>query len=169
MILALATLAFGAALAAQAPPVASPVPQDAALNAEFVKLEREMMDARVRYADPANAEDGGRSLAELEGFLAPEYMLTMSSRPAQPIGRADWLARARRYPIQEFRQRDLVARRLGHTVVTSLAHRQRAGVGAQQADRSGELWLVDIWRRVDGRWRVASRYSGKVEEAKGGN
>jgi len=167
MILA---VAFGVALAAQAPAVvASPVPQDAALNAEFVTLEREMMDARVRYADPANAEDGGRSRAALEGFLTPEYMVTVSSRPAQPIGRADWLARARRNTIQEFRQRDLVARRLGHTVVTSLVHWQKAGVGPQQTDRSGEFWLVDIWRRVDGRWKVAARYSGKVEEAKGGN
>ena len=163
MSLVLASLAFAAVLAAQSPASA---PADAALDAEFAALERAWMDALVRHADPANkaaAETG----SALESFLAPEYALIVSAQPTRPIGRADWLTSAGRYVIHEFRQRDVVARRIGDTVVASLVHWQRASVGAAGVDRSGEFFLVDVWRKIDGRWKVASRYSGKVEEARG--
>lgn len=163
----LAVLAFGAALAALAPAAAPAVSEDAALTAEFVTLEREWMEALVRHADPRNAGGSGPTLTALESFLAPEYALIVSAQPMQPIARADWLRNAGRYVIQEFRQRDLFARRIGDTVVTSFVHWQRATVGQQQVERSGEFWIVDVWRRVDGRWKVASRYSGKVEDPRG--
>jgi hypothetical protein len=42
---------------------------------------------------------------------------------------------------------------------------QRATVGPPNArrDRSGDFWIVDVWRQVGGKWLVAARYSGKVE------
>jgi hypothetical protein len=161
MILVLLPIVLSAAITAQAP-----APADATLGAEFVALEREWMDALVRHADPRNA-GAASTLATLEGYLAPEYVLVVSAQPSRLISRADWLANADRYVIHEFRQRDLVARRIGDTVVTSLVHWQRATVGQPPVERSGEFFIVDVWRKVDGRWKVASRYSGKVEEPRG--
>lgn len=140
--------------AAQRPAPLPPTAEEAALNAEFAKLGHDWMMALQR-------ED----YVALEKFLAPEYALIVSSEPTRVIARKAWLENSRMYKVHEFFQSGLVARRVGETVVTSFVHKQKATVGPNKVDRSADFWIVDVWRKVDGAWKVASRYSGKVEEA----
>jgi ketosteroid isomerase-like protein len=131
---------------------------DEALSKEFAAREQEWMSALRN-----------RDYKKTESFLAPEYVLIVSDIATRPISREQWIRNLPQYNLHEFTQRDIVARRVGDTVVVSLLHTQKATVGSQgrRMDRSGEFWIIDVWRRVDGQWKVASRYSGIGEPTPG--
>jgi hypothetical protein len=130
---------------------------DRELTAQFAKLEHDWMDC-LRRGDHAKTAS----------FLAPEYVLIIAAHPTTPISRDQWVKSLPAYTMPEFRQAHFVARRINDTVVTSFVHYQKAtvGPGHSREDRSGFFWVVDIWRQVDGEWKVASRYTYKVEGEK---
>lgn len=104
----------------------------------------------------------------LEQLLAPEYALTVSARPSDPISRADWLALIPKYNVQTFEIRGVQVRCLREAIpgrcelaAVSSINTQKADVGGQ--DRSGEFFIVDIWSYRDGKWMVGARYSGRTE------
>lgn len=104
----------------------------------------------------------------LEQLLAPEYALTVSARPGNPMPRADWLALIPKYNVQTFEIRGVQARCLREATpgrcelaAVSSINAQKADVGGQ--DRSGEFFIVDIWSYRDGKWMVSARYSGRTE------
>lgn len=127
---------------------------DQTLTEQFAQLEHDWMES-LRAGD----------FAKTESFLAPEYVLIIAAHPTTPVSRDQWLNSLPSYTMPEFRQHHLVARRLGDTVVTSFVHRQTATVGPPDArqDRSGDFWVVDVWRQIDGQWKVASRYTYKAD------
>ena len=126
---------------------------DQALTEQFAQLEHDWMES-LRAGD----------FARTESFLAPEYVLIIAAHPTTPISRDQWVNSLSSYTMPEFRQHHLVARRLGDTVVTSFVHHQTATVGTPDArqDRSGAFWVIDVWRQIDGAWKVASRYTYKA-------
>lgn len=104
----------------------------------------------------------------LEQLLAPDYTLTVSARPSNPMPRADWLALIPNYNVQTFAIRDVQVRCLREAApgrcelaAVSSINTQKADVGGQ--DRSGEFFIVDIWSYRDGTWMVSARYSGRTE------
>lgn len=104
----------------------------------------------------------------LEQLLAPEYALTVSARPSNPMQRADWLALIPKYNVQTFEIRSVQVRCLREAkpgkcelAAVSSINTQKADVGGQ--DRSGEFFIVDIWSHRDGKWMVSARYSGRTE------
>lgn len=109
-----------------------------------------------------------KNIKQLESILAPEYALTVSARPNDPMQRADWLALIPRYNVQHFEIRGVQARCLRETrpgtcelAAVSSINTQKADVGGQ--DRSGEFFIVDIWSYRGGVWMVSARYSGRTE------
>ena len=126
--------------------------RDDALTAEFEALEHAWAEALVR-----------RDRAALELFVAPDYVLIISTAPDQLVARDAWLAQAvGSYRIEHFRIERLHARLLADGLVAvSLLFEQRANVG--DIDRSGVFFLVDIWRRGAARWEVVARYSARPE------
>lgn len=103
--------------------------------------------------------------ATLEDSLAPDFALIVSATPAQQLDRAAWLATAcTRYRASEFQYRDVQVRDLGGglAVMSSVAEFTAEIDGVP---RNGPLFLVDVWRRAEGRWRVCARYSSSPEEA----
>jgi hypothetical protein len=126
--------------------------RDDALTAEFEALEHAWAEALVR-----------RDRAALELFVAPDYVLIISTAPDQLVARDAWLAQAvGSYRIEHFRIERLHARLLADGLVAvSLLFEQRASVAG--VDRSGVFFLTDIWRRGTARWEVVARYSARPE------
>lgn len=111
-----------------------------------------------------------KNISVLEALLAPEYALTVSARPSDPIPRSEWLALLPKYNVQRFEIQGVQVRCLeiardGHCELASVSsiNKQDADVGGQ--DRSGEFFIVDIWAQRSGKWMVLSRYSGRTEAA----
>lgn len=101
----------------------------------------------------------------LERSLAPDYALIVSATPSHQLDRANWLGTAcSRYKATEFTYRDVQVRDLGGgmAIMSSIADFQAEIDGFP---RNGPLFLVDVWRRMDGRWRVCARYSSNPEPA----
>lgn len=115
------------------------------------RLQQEWMNAWVR-----------QDVASIEQILAPEYTLTISSMPARPITRQQWIEMLPRYTSQGFEYRDMRVRLLGDVAVVSSIGR---GIGAKVdgVDRSFPFFLTDIWKKRDGRWQVVARYSSIPE------
>lgn len=111
-----------------------------------------------------------KNISVLEALLAPEYALTVSARPSDPIPRSEWLALLPKYNVRRFEIRGIQVRCLQlasagpcELAAVSSINKQDADVGGQ--DRSGEFFIVDIWAQRSGKWMVLSRYSGRTEAA----
>lgn len=103
--------------------------------------------------------------ATLEAILAPDYALIVSATPTVLMDRQTWLATCDRYIAEHFTYRDVVVRQLAPdmAVMSSVAVFAAAIDGI---DRSGELFLVDVWQRGGtGGWQVCTRYSSQPEPA----
>jgi ketosteroid isomerase-like protein len=101
--------------------------------------------------------------AVLEAILAPDYALIVSARPHQRFERQAWLDTCETYIATSFAYRDVQVRELAPGIAVM------SGIAVQEAtldgtDRSGEFWIVDVWRRnPDGAWQVCARFSGSPE------
>ena len=131
--------------------------QDSQLIKQFTDLENTFARA---YQE--------KNTALLEQILDPEYALTVSARPSDPVPRADWLALIPKYNVQHFEIRGVQVRCLRTALsgscelaAVSSINKQMADVGGQ--DRSGEFFIVDIWAHREGKWKVSARYSGRTE------
>lgn len=109
-----------------------------------------------------------KNLPALEAILGPEYTLTVSARPGNPVKRAQWLALIPNYNVRGFDIHDVQvqclqfdAQRTCELAAVSSINKQQADVGGQ--DRSGEFFIVDIWAHQKANWVVLSRYSGRTE------
>lgn len=104
--------------------------------------------------------------AVLEQSLAPDFVLIVSAMPMQQLDRATWIATScTRYTASAFRYRDVQVRDLGGgiAVMSSIAEFTAEVDGIP---RNGPLFLVDIWRQIDGgKWQVCTRYSSNPEPA----
>ncbi|RST31318.1 nuclear transport factor 2 family protein [Sphingomonas ginkgonis] len=107
--------------------------------------------------------------ATLEKFLAPDFALIVSATPNHRLERTNWLNTAcTRYRASEFRYRDVQVRDLGDGIaaMSSIAE-FKAEIDGDP--RTGPLFLVDVWRRMEGCWRVCTRYSSAPEDVRTGS
>jgi ketosteroid isomerase-like protein len=95
--------------------------------------------------------------AALEMILDKDFALRIADDPGRRIDRKEWLATIAVYNTRSFRIHALQAREFGNVAVVSQMIRQRADV--QGVDRSGDFFIVDVWRRRGTKWKVAARYS----------
>ena len=105
-----------------------------------------------------------RDAKVLEEILAPDFALVVSAIPSVRLKRADWLQTAcTRYLASSFAYQDVQVRELGPglAVMSSIAE-FRAQIDG--VPRNGPLFIVDVWRHDEGRWRVCARYSSSPEQ-----
>lgn len=104
--------------------------------------------------------------AVLEDSLAEDFALVVSATPEERFERSRWLETCEIYRATQFRYEAVQVRRLAPdvAVMSSLGVQQASLAGT---DRSGTFFLVDVWRREDGRWRVCARYSSHPEPGRG--
>lgn len=96
-----------------------------------------------------------RDLPSLEGLLAAEYVLQAPGLGRMP--RASWLTALPDYEITSYSFDEIRVHMYGETAVMQSRYRQQATYRGE--DRSGELFLTDVWVRRHGRWQVVARHS----------
>jgi hypothetical protein len=133
--------------------------EDTALLAHIRQLEHAWMQALK-----------DRQWEKLEEFLAPEYTLRVSDAPAVSIPRDIWLRNSRVYNLTAFSHRDFQLQRITpDVVVVSFVQTQTAKPqppGQPAVDRSGNFYLVDVWKKIGSEWKVAARYSAPPAPSK---
>ena len=97
-----------------------------------------------------------REAAALERLVADEYVPQAPGIGRMP--RAAWLhAALHAYEISSFAFDDVLIHVYGDTAVMQSRHQQQASFEGE--DRSGALFVTDVWVRLAGRWQVAARHS----------
>jgi ketosteroid isomerase-like protein len=96
-----------------------------------------------------------RDVAAAGRFLGAEYALMAPGLGEMP--RAQWLALLPEYVVHAYEFHDVRLNAYGDVVVMRSRYSQRATVAGQ--DRSGSLWITDVWVNRDARWQVVARHT----------
>src|SRR4030095_317022 len=87
-----------------------------------------------------------------------EFTVRFSDAPEMSVPRALWGQPSSSYKVESFEERYHAARKLTDDLaVISLLLTQKAIMDGR--DRSGDFYVVDIWRKGDDRWQLIARYS----------
>jgi hypothetical protein len=122
-------------------------PGDSAAAAEVLRRTRIWHDAIVR------ADTGA-----LRRILLPEFTLTIPPELERAhVTIEPYLRNTVGYQLKEDRWEASDVRIMGDVAVVTSRYWQRAIPGGR--DRSGRFLLTDVWRRLGGEWRVATRWS----------
>ena len=98
-----------------------------------------------------------RAVDAVQDFLHEDYALVLVHPAKAVMGREQWLALLPDYVISSWDIREQVIDVDGDTAAVLQRVDMNASVLGQ--DRSGTFVITDVWRRVDGRWRVWRRHS----------
>ena len=98
-----------------------------------------------------------RDVAAAGGFLADDYALELVQPDRAVVPREAWLAMLPDYVVSGYRILAQIVEISGD--VGLVLHRAEQQATVLGADRSGTFVLTDVWRRVDGVWRVWRRHS----------
>jgi len=91
-----------------------------------------------------------------------KIILSLPPRFSPELLSQDWLHTALgAYHVHSYTFCDLQVRRLGDVAVVSSIYSQQADGGG--IDRNTEFFITDAWSRQGEPWKVAARYSSKVE------
>jgi hypothetical protein len=135
--------------ARQLPP---PTDTDPQLRESLRQLEQELADAALH---------GFKDTKIMERLVGPEFTLRVSDAPERSLPRSLWGQPSGSYKIESIGQRHHAARKLGEDLaVVSLLLTQRAT--ADGRDRSGDFYVVDIWKKKGDRWQIIARYSSPM-------
>jgi ketosteroid isomerase-like protein len=127
----------------------------ATVAATILRLEEDWAAALI-------AQDSAR----LQQLLAPEFALILSASPTQPVWRSAWFAALPTYRTRALRISSATVRVLGDVAIASFHAALEATV--RGADRSGTLFITDIWQRRGATWQVVARYSSLPEPPSAG-
>ncbi|HEY2887913.1 MAG TPA: nuclear transport factor 2 family protein [Candidatus Limnocylindrales bacterium] len=98
-----------------------------------------------------------RDVAAAGGFLADDYALELVQPERSVVPRAAWLALLPDYVVSGYAIEAQIVE--VHGDIGLILHRARQEATVRGADRSDTFVLTDIWRRIDGTWRVWRRHS----------
>jgi hypothetical protein len=130
-----------------------PTDSDPKLTDSLRKLEQELGEAAMH---------GFQDTETMARFIHPEFTQRVSDAPERSLPRSLWgQAGSDNYKIESFEERHHAARRLSDDLaVVSLLLTQKATFAGR--DRSGDFYLVDIWKKSGDRWQLIARYSSPV-------
>jgi|SRR5262245_19167545 len=100
----------------------------------------------------------------LDEILAKDfaYSLFLEGRAPEVLNRNEALQFAGSlYELSGFEIRHVGVRVFGSLAVVALQPASRGSVGT--VERSGEFAIVDIWTKIDGAWRLSSRYVSRPD------
>lgn len=133
----------------QLPPPGDSDPQ---LTDLFRQLEQQLDQAALR---------GFTDTKLIERLVGPEFTQRVSDVPERSISRSAWGQPSGAYKIDSINGRYHAARKLTDDLVAvSLLLTQQATFDGH--DRSGDFYVVDIWRKRGDRWQVIARYSSPM-------
>ena len=130
-------------------PAGTRIPTATRLVVTFHDLEQQLMIA-LRKNDSA----------ALNRLLAGEFEVWTPQPPGDPVPRADWLQMRQSAGASEtFSIRQMAVRGLDEHAVASFVLME--GAGAKQTAQ----FVVDLWARSGGAWRLTDRYTSPVPHA----
>jgi hypothetical protein len=102
----------------------------------------------------------------VESLVGPDYALRMGDAPGQSVPRALWMESSQPqsthpYKLESLEERYHAARKLTDNlaIVTMLITQKATFVGR---DRSGDFYIVDVWKKTGDNWQMIARYSTPV-------
>lgn len=109
----------------------------------------------------AVALHGFKDTQEMERLVGPELTLRTSDAPERSVPRALWGQPSSTYKMESLDERYHAARKLADDLaVISLLLTQKASRDGR--DRSGDFYVVDIWKQRGDRWQLIARYSSPL-------
>jgi Domain of unknown function (DUF4440) len=156
-VVLVALVAFAFQEHTQGPPRELPPPSDTnlKLTEQLRQLEQQLGEAGMHMDTKV-----------LERLVGPEYTLRVGDAPEQSVPRVLWMESLRPqgphpYKLESFDEHYQAARKLGDDLaVVSLLLTQRATFAGR--DRSGDFYLVDIWKKNGDNWQIIARYSTPI-------
>ena len=116
------------------------------------QLEEELNEAAL---------DGFKDTKTMEHLVSPEFTQRVSDDPERSLPRSLWGQPGARYKIEFIEGHHYAARKLSDDLaVVSLLLTQRAA--SEGRDRSGDFYVVDIWKKNGDRWQMIARYSSPM-------
>jgi hypothetical protein len=144
-------------VAAQEPNRASrqlpaPTDVDPRLTETLGQLEQRLGDVALH---------GFKDTQEMERLVGPEFTLRTSDAPERSVPRPLWGQPSSTYKMESLDERSYAARKLADDLaVVSLLLTQKASRDGR--DRSGDFYVVDIWKQRGDRWQLIARYSSPL-------
>jgi len=143
--------------ARRTPPLQLPPPTDAdpQLTEQLRQLELQLGKAAMHM-----------DIRVLESVVGPEYTLRVGDAPEQSVPRDLWMESvqpqsAHSYKLECFDEHYHAARKLtDNLAVVSLLLTQKATFAGR--DRSGDFYVVDIWKKNGENWQIIARYSTPI-------
>jgi hypothetical protein len=139
------------------PPLPPPTDIDPQLTQELRQLEQQLGEAAMHMDTKV-----------LERLVGPEYTLRMGDAPEQSVPRALWMESLRpqsthSYKMESLEEHNHAARKLtDNLAVVSVLLTQKATFAGR--DRSGDFYVVDIWKKTGDNWQMIARYSTPVRK-----
>jgi hypothetical protein len=116
------------------------------------QLEEELNEAALH---------GFKDAKTMERLVSPEFTQRVSDAPERSLPRSLWGQPSGRYKIELIEGHHYAARKLSDDLaVVSWLLTQRAS--AEGRDRSGDFYVVDIWKKNGDRWQMIARYSSPM-------
>ena len=129
-----------------------PADSDPQLTDLLRRLEQELDDAALH---------GFEDRRTMERLVGPEFTQRVSDAPDRSLPRALWGQPSGTYKIESIEGLHHSARKLAEDLAAvSLLLTQKASREGQ--DRSGEFYVVDIWRKQGNGWQIIARYSSPM-------
>jgi hypothetical protein len=126
-----------------------PTDTDPQLTEQLRQLEQELGEAELH---------GFKDTEIMERLVGPEFTVRFSDAPQISVPRSQWGQSSSTYKVESFEERYHAARRLADDVaVVGLVLSQKATRDGR--DRSGDFYVVDVWKKCDDRWQIIARYS----------
>jgi len=98
----------------------------------------------------------------LKALLTDDFEIWMPG--GDPVAGEDWISAVMdHYSLKSFRINQMSVRDFGDISVVNFVRTQRAEHKGK--NDSGEYFVVDIWRKDGGSWKLSDRYVSKVNSA----
>jgi uncharacterized protein DUF4440 len=139
------------------PPLPPPADIDPQLTEQLRQLEQQMGEAALQ-----------RDTKVLERLVGPDYTLRMGDAPEQSVPRGLWMESSRPqsshpYKLESLEEHYHAARKLSDNLaIVSVLLTQKATFAGR--DRSGDFYVVDVWKKTADNWQMIARYSTPVRK-----
>jgi hypothetical protein len=134
------------------PQITPPTDVDPQLTELLRQHEQELGEAALH---------GFKDTKTMERLVSLEFTVRVADAPERSIPRSLWGQPSSTYKMESAEERYHAARKLSEDLaVVSLALTQKATFDGR--DRSGDFYVVDIWKKRGDRWQLIARYSSPL-------